>query len=153
MQQKDLLLKHDDIEHDGWFFSCGTGGGSAWFGLKTRDVVHNHFACIPEMIDAFLLASHSGPPRMEVPDRIVEAALVHPIGTRGLKTSVLAFVAQGAVLNLLSSTWKRLATRKYIKDMPPNMVASGIFVRHKWWKLLRIQDIRYSRGCCALKFS
>ena len=28
-QQKDLLLKHDDIEHDAWFFSCGTGGGSA----------------------------------------------------------------------------------------------------------------------------
>ena len=28
-QQKDLLLKHGDIEHDGWFFSCGAGGGSA----------------------------------------------------------------------------------------------------------------------------
>ena len=33
-----------------------------------------------------------------------------------------------------------------IKDMPPIMVANGIFVLHKWWKILRIQDIRYSRG-------
>ena len=28
-QQQDLLLKHDDTEHGGWVFSCGTGGGSA----------------------------------------------------------------------------------------------------------------------------
>ena len=33
-----------------------------------------------------------------------------------------------------------------IRDLQPNMVASGIFVRHKWWNILRIQDIRYSRG-------
>ena len=32
-----------------------------------------------------------------------------------------------------------------IKDMQPNMVASGIFVRYKCWKSLRIQDIWYSR--------
>ena len=32
-----------------------------------------------------------------------------------------------------------------IKDMQPIMVASGTFVRHKCWTILRIQDIRYSR--------
>ena len=33
-----------------------------------------------------------------------------------------------------------------IKDMQPIMVASGIFVRHKWWTIMRIQDIRCSNG-------
>ena len=37
-----------------------------------------------------------------------------------------------------------------IKDMQPNMVASGIFVRHKWWKTSRIQDIWYSRSVSPL---
>ena len=27
-----------------------------------------------------------------------------------------------------------------IKDMQPIMVASGIFVRYKWWTILRIQE-------------
>ena len=30
-------------------------------------------------------------------------------------------------------------------DMQPIMVASDIFVHHKWWKIYRIQDIQYSR--------
>ena len=33
-----------------------------------------------------------------------------------------------------------------IKDMQPIMVASGIFVLHKWWKISRIQGIQYSWG-------
>ena len=32
-----------------------------------------------------------------------------------------------------------------IKDMQPNMVANGILKLHKCWKILRIQDIGYSR--------
>ena len=42
-----------------------------------------------------------------------------------------------------------------IKDMQPTMVASGIFVLHKWWKILRIQDIRSSRvqACRAVEYT
>ena len=71
-QQKDLLLKHGDMEHGAWFFSCGTGGGSACLGLKTR-VVHNHFTHTLDRDGWFLLLSCGEPPRMEVSDRIVEA--------------------------------------------------------------------------------
>ena len=35
---------------------------------------------------------------------------------------------------------------KWYQGYAAIMVASGIFVLHKWWKISRIQDIRYSRG-------
>ena len=35
-QWKDLLLKHDDMEHGARFFSCGTGDGSACFGIEDQ---------------------------------------------------------------------------------------------------------------------
>ena len=43
-------------------------------------------------------------------------------------------------------SWDTEKKASGIKDMQPNMVASGIFVRHKWWTILRIQDIWYSGG-------
>ena len=41
-------------------------------------------------------------------------------------------------------SWDQEKKASGIKDMI--MVASGIFVLHKWWNISRIQDIRYSRG-------
>ena len=43
-------------------------------------------------------------------------------------------------------SWEPEKKASGIKDMQPIMVASGIFVRHKWWKNLRIQDIRIPGG-------
>ena len=40
----------------------------------------------------------------------------------------------------IGHSWDREKKASGIKDMHPNLVASGIFVRHKWWKISRIQD-------------
>ena len=44
----------------------------------------------------------------------------------------------------IGHSWDLEKKASGIKDMQPKMVANGIFVR-KWWKLLRIEDIRNSR--------
>ena len=49
-------------------------------------------------------------------------------------------------LTVDTGTWDPEKKASGIKDVQPIEVACGIFVRHKWWTFLRIQDIRYSRG-------
>ena len=42
-----------------------------------------------------------------------------------------------------ASKFKEEKEARGIKDMQPIMVANGIFVCHRWWKISRTQDTQY----------
>ena len=71
---------------------------------------------------------------------------------KGKITKIFVLSPQGRSKNMpqiltmdTGHSWDAEKKTSGIKEMQPNMVASGISVRHKWWKIMRIQDIQYSR--------
>ena len=127
----------------------GLGGDPSEFewkkfpGAKALDILHK--------IQADLQGKNITPEKFS--DRIMFMSMFKDIELEGKDNEDSCALTQGRSKNMpqyltkdTGHSWDPEKKASGIKDMQPMMVASGIFVRHIWWKILRIQDIWYSRG-------